>query len=111
MIIKIAGTDTVISINVRSADSFTSRIRGLLFSKQLGNDEAILISRCNQVHTHFMKYAIDVVFLDKDFIVKHVVRDMRPWTISKYVFGACYALELNTGCSSLIKINDSLSVL
>lgn len=111
MIITIAGTDTIIASNVRTADAFISRIRGLLFSEQLKNNEAMLISRCNQVHTHFMKYPIDVVFLDKDYIVKYVVRDMKPWRISKYVFGSFYALELNAGCSSGIKSNDSLSVL
>jgi len=110
MSVSIVGSDKVICNKLREANSLIDRLRGLLFSPQLAADEAILISHCSQVHTHFMKYPIDVVFLNRKYKVKYVVRNLKPWNISRYVLGAHYALELNSNGANQIKIGDILQI-
>ncbi len=66
----------------------------------------------NSIHTHFMRFAIDVVFTDRDLVVKAIVRDLKPWRMTKPVLGAVDCFELNAGtCSeSKIEIGDQLHV-
>ena len=49
------------------------------------------------VHTFFMRFAIDVVFLDRDLKVRRVVEDLRPWRLSPWVLSAHSVLELAGG--------------
>ena len=46
------------------ADSYWSRFRGLMGQRTLGVDEGLLIEPCSSIHTMFMRFAIDVIFLD-----------------------------------------------
>ena len=48
------------------ADSYWSRFRGLMGRRTLGEDEGLLIEPCSSIHTMFMRFAIDVIFLDKE---------------------------------------------
>ena len=63
----------------RVADSFLARLRGLLGRARLADGEGVLFPRMRSVHTHFMRFPIDVVFLDEDFRVVRVVPRLRPW--------------------------------
>jgi uncharacterized membrane protein (UPF0127 family) len=44
-----------------------------------------------------MKFIFDAIFLDKKLRVVHLMRDMKPWRVSKIVFGADSVLELPAG--------------
>ena len=82
---------------VRLADTFWRRLVGLLTCKGLGAREGLLIAPCRAVHTHFMRFAIDVAFLDKDWRVVGVAPDLKPW---RHAFGgesAWATLELPGG--------------
>ncbi len=48
------------------ADSYWSRFRGLMGRRTLGEDEGLLIEPCSSIHTMFMRFTIDVIFLDKE---------------------------------------------
>ena len=52
-------------LEVRVAHSFVTRALGLLVGKPLGGGEGLLIAPCSSIHTFGMRYAIDVVFLDR----------------------------------------------
>lgn len=88
------------------ADEPWSRIRGLLGRRHLEDDEGILIRPSSAVHTFFMLFAVDVVFLDYDFQVVHVAQNVRPWravwrrgtaAIVEVAAGACAARGLAVG--------------
>ncbi len=49
----------------RVADSFAARFRGLMGAAQLPRGSGLLLPRTSSVHTHFMRFPIDVVFLDR----------------------------------------------
>jgi hypothetical protein len=54
-------------------------MRGLLGRRGLESDEGILLRPAGSVHTAFMRFPIDVVFLDADLTVKRVVANLPPW--------------------------------
>jgi uncharacterized membrane protein (UPF0127 family) len=61
------------------ADTALARARGLLGRKTLPSGEGILLRPASSVHTAFMRFAIDVVFLDRDLRVLKIARNLRPW--------------------------------
>lgn len=67
------------TLTVHRAESFFSRLAGLLARPALACEEALYLSPCSSVHTWFMRYDIDVVFLDRSGRVLKVVADVVPW--------------------------------
>jgi uncharacterized membrane protein (UPF0127 family) len=64
------------------ADTAPRRIRGLLGRKHLDPGEGLLLRPAPSIHTFFMRFAIDAVFLDSDLVVLKVARDLRPWRMA-----------------------------
>ena len=93
-----------------AASPFT-RLRGLLGRSSLPSGEGILLRPASSVHTGFMRFAIDVVFLDRDLSVVRVVRRLRPWRAA-YRRRATAVLELAAGESERrgIRVGDRLSL-
>lgn len=60
----------------------------------LTDDEAMLFPRCNSIHTFWMRFAIDVVFLAGDGRVFEVVERVKPWRVCLPRFRASHVLEL-----------------
>ncbi|MFM8898994.1 MAG: DUF192 domain-containing protein [Burkholderiales bacterium] len=69
-------------LEVWLANSMLSWMRGLLGRPPLKAHQAILLSRCNLVHTFGMGYALDLVFMRRDGTVLKVVNALRPSRIS-----------------------------
>lgn len=69
-------------LRLRVADSFTTRLRGLMFSAPLAADAGLLILDCPSVHCAFMRQAIDVVYLDAGGAVLKCVPGLKPWRAS-----------------------------
>jgi uncharacterized membrane protein (UPF0127 family) len=63
----------------RLAESFLTRLRGLMFRSSLAPGEGLLFPRARAVHTHFMRFPIDLAFLDADDVVIDVRPALRPW--------------------------------
>ncbi len=61
------------------AGTWWSRLKGLMFRSRLDPGTALLIVPCRSVHTHWMRFAIDVVALDEWGEVTEVVSDVSPW--------------------------------
>jgi uncharacterized protein len=78
------------------AATFRSRLRGLLGRKGLAPGEGLLIRPAGSIHTFFMRFAIDVVFLDRSGVVVKLVSDLRPWRLAFARHGRD-ALELRAG--------------
>ena len=84
----------VLAERVFAADNFFSRLRGLIGYPPLEAGSALWIEPCQQVHTHFMRWPLQVVFLDRDLHVVRVIRELRPWRVSPWVRSARSAVEL-----------------
>ena len=97
MICRNKTKNTVIAREIIAADNFKSRLAGLLGKSGLGEEEGLLITPCAQVHTFFMRFPIDALFLDRGFRVLRAVENMKPWKVSPWVMGAHFVLELKAG--------------
>ena len=78
------------------AETPLARMKGLLGRGELPRGEGILLRPASAIHTWFMRFAIDAVFLDGDLVVLDVVRALRPWRMAGRR-GACAVLELSAG--------------
>ena len=78
------------------ADRPLTRLRGLLGRSELPAGDGLLLRPSPSVHTWFMRFPIDVVFLDADLGVLRVRRNMRPWRMAGQR-GARAVLELAAG--------------
>jgi hypothetical protein len=71
-----------VATSVEIAATRTSRRRGLLGRDRLDEASAMLLAPCTAVHTVGMRFAIDVVFVDRQGYAVKVVRNLRPWRIA-----------------------------
>ncbi len=78
------------------ANSFTGRLRGLMLTSSLPNGHGVLFTRTRSIHTHFMRFPIDAVFLDREQTVLRVAADVAPWRAVGQR-GARAVLELAAG--------------
>jgi uncharacterized protein len=93
----------------RVASSFRSRFRGLMLTASLAPGTGLLFPRTSSVHTHFMRYPIDVVFLDADDRVLRIAAALRPWRFAA-AREADAVLELAAGeCARIgLAVGDEL---
>ncbi len=81
---------------VAYARSFWLRLRGLLGRPALATGEGILIAPCNAIHTLFMGFTIDVVFVGADHRVMALFEGVPPWRY-RQCLKARYVVELAAG--------------
>jgi uncharacterized membrane protein (UPF0127 family) len=93
-------------VQITHAATFLTRARGLL-GRRLGDNEGLLITPCSAVHSFGMRYPIDVVFLDRNHIVKKVVTNLRPWRIASCI-GSRSVLELPVGAVQRLALTPGL---
>jgi uncharacterized membrane protein (UPF0127 family) len=89
--------NNIILNEVLLADSFFTRLRGLMFKKCIRESQGMLIKPCDQIHTFFMKFPIDVVFINKNGIVQEIIEDMSAGRTSRFVKQAGSVIEMNAG--------------
>ncbi len=89
--------NVAVATKVEKADTSASRNKGLLGRSSLAADEGLWIVPCPMIHTFFMQFPIDVLFLDSDLTVRRVIEDLRPWRLSPWVLSARSVLELKGG--------------
>lgn len=87
----------MLASRARHASSFIDRLVGLLNTPSLNSGEGLYIAPCSQIHMFGMKYAIDVVFLDKQGVVVGVCNSIQPGQVSKLFVHAYGCVELPTG--------------
>jgi len=104
--------NTVIAQNAVIADTFLSRMIGLLNRKSFSPDEALVITRCNSIHMLFMRFSIDVIFVDKRDRVVGLVERIKPFRLSPIFFQSQYAIEVSEGVIGLTKtaVGDQVEV-
>jgi uncharacterized protein len=94
--VRVRETKALLSSKCAWAQSSRSRMIGLLNHSSLDEDAALLIDPCKQVHMFFMRFAIDVVFLnDSNRVLK--IQSLKPWRLSPFVWSARRVMELPVG--------------
>jgi uncharacterized membrane protein (UPF0127 family) len=95
--LTLARTGETLATRARVADTYWTRLVGLLGSPPLAPGEGLLITPCHSVHSFGMRYAIDVAYLSADGRVLRLASAMPPWRFHWPVKGACAVLELPAG--------------
>mgnify|MGYP002623165243 FL=1 len=103
---------TSIASQLRPAHTHWTRMKGLLGTKTLPEGHGLWIRPCNQVHMYFMRYAIDLIFIDTDHRVVEVIEEQPVSSISPKVKAAHSVLELPTGTIARtgVKVGDALTI-
>ncbi|MEW5819536.1 MAG: DUF192 domain-containing protein [Cyanobacteriota bacterium] len=102
--------NSTIASNVRLAKNPLSRMVGLLLDSNLPDDTGLLIVPGKQIHSWFMRFTFDAVFINKEGNVIHLIENMKPWKCSKLLLKAKSVLELPAGtiAKTNIDINDKI---
>ncbi|KDR93781.1 hypothetical protein SAMN02745945_00976 [Peptoclostridium litorale DSM 5388] len=85
-----------IASKANMADSFFKRLRGLMGKRGLGKEECLIITPCNSIHTFFMKFPIDVIFVDGECKVVKLIRGIAPKKMVMPVKGAYFIVEFDS---------------
>ena len=97
--------NSILAEEVFLADTSLKRLKGLLGKKLLPSGQALIIRPCSSVHTFFMRFAIDVIFVNKQDQIIRVIPDLKPFSMTRPYFHAAYVVELPVG---VIKSTASL---
>jgi uncharacterized membrane protein (UPF0127 family) len=103
--VYIARSNDVFLNKVESALTLWERFRGLMLRSHLTLGEGILIPDCRSVHTCFMRFPIDVVYLTRDNEVVKIVPRMKPWRVSACMAG-CLVLEAPAGWAARVGLQE-----
>jgi uncharacterized protein len=103
---------TVVGSQISVADSFTTRLIGLMGRRSLETGQGMLITRSSGVHTCWMRMSIDVVALDKRNRVIKVGHAVKPWRLSGLTLKTAQVLELAPGQikAAGIEVGDQLEL-
>ena len=98
--------------NGRAADNYWTRLRGLIGARPLMPGEGLLISPCTSVHTHFMGFPIDVVYVDRDHQVVGIDARLAPWRFGRFYKRVRYVVELPAGTADAAgtRVGDRLEI-
>lgn len=83
--------------HLRVATGFWSRLLGLIPYAKLDAGAGLLLLPCSGIHTCFMRFPIDVAYLDADLRVVVAYRNVRPWRVLPRLARAACVLELPAG--------------
>ncbi|MCK4859134.1 MAG: DUF192 domain-containing protein [Candidatus Omnitrophica bacterium] len=90
---------------------FFSKLCGLMFRKEISEENALIFYNASAIHTFFMRFPIDVVFLNKNMRVLRICQGLKP---SRMVFckGAFCVIECVSGLAAIkkVKCGDVLAV-
>jgi uncharacterized membrane protein (UPF0127 family) len=87
----------IMQLQIETADTFFARFRGLMLRKRLPAGHGLLIVPCNSIHMCFMRFAIDAIFIDKDYRVLKVARNVKPWIGVAWCWKAWGVVEVSSG--------------
>jgi uncharacterized membrane protein (UPF0127 family) len=85
-----------------TADTPAARTQGLLGRDSLAPGHGLILEPCRLIHTWFMRFPIDVVFVDRHHRVTRVARDVRPFRFAWGGWSARMTLELPAGTVALM---------
>lgn len=94
------------------AKSLSQRMIGLMFQPDLPVGKALWIQKCHWIHTFFMKFPIDVLFVDKHLVVQKTVTNIPPWRLPGPSLRSTSVFEFSAGQiqNQHVEVGDQLYV-
>ena len=104
-----AGSRRCLLPEVQAADRFLARLLGLIGRRRLECGAGLYLPRCRSIHTFFVRFPIDVVYLDGNRTIKKVVAGLKPWRLS-WCRGADSVLEAAAGWVAQAGLTEGMQV-
>ncbi|MEC8010698.1 MAG: DUF192 domain-containing protein [Pseudomonadota bacterium] len=101
-------TPSTTTIKIREAANFKERLCGLITLK-LNPQEGLLFRNANSLHTWFMKYPIDIIYLDNEGRILKIVPNLKPWRFS-LCLKAKHFLEVPSHEQHGFRVNDLIQL-
>ena len=98
--------NTVLAQNVLIARTFFKRVKGLLGRSELPSGQALILEPCNAVHTFFMRFPIDLLFVDNNYRVIKALSGIVPNRLSCTYWKSRLVIELPCGVLKLTGTRD-----
>ena len=105
---NIEGVSDIPPLHVEEADTFLTRFLGLMGRGRLPQGQGLLLSPCSSVHMCFMRFSIDVLYLDDEGRILKIVPHLRPWIGLSLCPGARAALELAAGEAGRLGLREGM---
>ena len=98
--------------DVEIAVHLTERVRGLLGRGFLAPGCGMLLMPCSGIQTFFMKFSLDLICLDSEWVVRKIVRDLSPNRMAWCGRGTTAVLEIQSGWMDFgtVNIGDRLAL-
>ena len=96
--------NVILAQSAVSADNPFKRMKGLLGKKEFLPGEALILRPCSSVHTLFMRFPIDVLFVNKENRVIHSIASLKPFRLTRIYPLASFAIEFPSGT---LKVNPA----
>jgi uncharacterized membrane protein (UPF0127 family) len=96
---------TTVAGEVAVADNPWRRFMGLMGRPELPAGAGLYLRPCSSIHMFFMRFPIDVAFIDSDLRVVRMYHGLRPWRMSRVVRRAKAAIELPSGALARAGVN------
>jgi uncharacterized membrane protein (UPF0127 family) len=95
----------------RLANTFWSRLRGLLGRTSLQEGEGLVLVGEKSIHTLFMKFPLDIVYIDKNYQVLRADENMVPYRLGPFMSRSVYVLEVPVGtiAATETQVGDQLT--
>ena len=99
----------VISDKIKLCNSFFSKLRGLMFSRKLKDNECLILKNASAIHMLFVFQSIDVVWLNENKKVIDKKEEIKPFTfLIKPKTRAHYVIELPAEKAKLFKLGNKV---
>jgi len=98
--VRNAERGTVLATRAKLASSYIDRLLGLMGRRRIEDGGGLLLTRSASIHSFFMRFRFDAIFLDRDDRVVKIVPAMRQWWIAFGGRGAKDTLELPAGTAA-----------
>lgn len=101
----------IIAYELGIARTTAQKTKGLLGKKLFPAGEGLLIEHCNSIHMFFMKFPLDILFVDENYKVVKIVKDLKIWMMSM-CGQATHTIELPVGTIDLhrVRVGDELAI-
>ena len=83
---------------------------GLMGKPHLPSGEGLVIKPCSSIHTHFMRFPIDVIYVNKENVVVGVDRELKPWRFGRFYKKVHYVIELPAGAAASCNPGDAIAI-
>lgn len=109
-VIILNNKNEILFYNAMVTTNFFERLKGVIGKSEMDENQALCIRPCNSIHMMFMKFSIDVIFLDASNRVIAMLENFKPWKVSKIIKRSKVVIEMPVYSIKMknIKLDDTI---